>query len=111
MASRKSNFQAKKDNVGAKPHQGSAQNTGDIGALIGKLDAAALIKDVAVFHAGTKRNDKGEVIASGGRVLAVAATGKDAAAAQALAYRGVDAIDWPGGFCRRDIGWRAIGRK
>ncbi|MCI5069211.1 GlxA family transcriptional regulator [Acidovorax sp.] len=41
MASRKSNFQAKKDNVGAKPHQGSAQNTGDIGALIGKLDAAS----------------------------------------------------------------------
>lgn len=82
----------------------------EVGTVIGGLDQAAAIKDVAVFHAGTKRDDQGEIVATGGRVLAVTATGKDVAAAQALAYRGVDAINWPGGFCRRDIGWRAIAR-
>src|SRR5690606_15751833 len=55
------------------------------GTVIGKLEAAEAIGNVAVFHAGTRHNDNGEIVAAGGRVLAVAARGKDAAAAQALA--------------------------
>jgi phosphoribosylamine--glycine ligase len=51
------------------------------------------------------------VLANGGRVLGVTATGGTIAAAQKAAYRAVDAIIWPDGFCRRDIGWRAIGRR
>ncbi|MBF0094263.1 MAG: phosphoribosylamine--glycine ligase [Alphaproteobacteria bacterium] len=61
-----------------------------------------------VYHAGT-RADGGRVLADGGRVLGVAATGATVALAQRTAYAAVDAIDWPEGFCRRDIGWRAIG--
>ena len=62
-----------------------------------------------VFHAGTKRAD-GRLVAAGGRVLGVTALGKTVTEAQARAYGSVDRIDWPGGFCRRDIGWRAVGR-
>ena len=61
---------------------------------------------VAVFHAGTRR-DGDRLLADGGRVLAVSAFGADAAEAQMNAYAAVDLIDWPEGFCRRDIGWRA----
>ena len=61
-----------------------------------------------VFHAGTSRRDDGALIATGGRVLGVTATGATLKEAQAAAYAAVDAIDWPGGFCRRDIGWRAL---
>ena len=64
--------------------------------------------DVMVFHAGTTRRPDGALIASGGRVLNVCARGRDLIAARALAYKTVDAIDFPGGFCRRDIGWRAL---
>jgi phosphoribosylamine--glycine ligase len=49
------------------------------------------------------------VVANGGRVLASGATGPTLQAARDAAYAGVDALDWPGGFCRRDIGWRALG--
>jgi len=62
-----------------------------------------------VFHAGTAGRD-GSFIAAGGRVLNVTARGATLAEAQARAYAMVDRIDWPGGFCRRDIGWRGIGR-
>jgi phosphoribosylamine--glycine ligase len=65
--------------------------------------------DVQVFHAGTAVKD-GKVLATGGRVLAVTAMAGTVAEAQAKAYAAIDAIDWPEGFCRRDIGWRAIGR-
>ena len=68
---------------------------------------AATEEGVLVFHAGTKESD-GKIIANGGRVLGVTARAKTIKAAQKLAYKGVDAIDWPQGFCRRDIGWRAI---
>jgi phosphoribosylamine--glycine ligase len=78
--------------------------------VIRGLDEAAAMPDVVVFHAGTERNAAGEVVANGGRVLGVAATGATVAEAQARAYRAVDKIDWPEGFCRRDIGWRAIAR-
>ncbi|MEI4484613.1 phosphoribosylamine--glycine ligase [Frigidibacter sp. MR17.14] len=60
-----------------------------------------------VFHAGTAARD-GAIIASGGRVLNVTARGASLAEARERAYAMVDAIDWPGGFCRRDIGWRAL---
>ena len=76
---------------------------------IAGLAAAASQPDVLVFHAGTARRDGG-IVATGGRVLAVVATAPGIAAAQARAYAAVDRIDWPGGFCRRDIGWRAIAR-
>jgi phosphoribosylamine--glycine ligase len=62
---------------------------------------------VRVFHAATRR-DNGRLLATGGRVLNVTALGSTVAEAQARAYAALDRIDWPGGFCRRDIGWRAI---
>ncbi len=76
------------------------------GGAIAGIDAAEATGAV-VFQAGTKLAD-GKLVASGGRVLAVTATGTDVKHAQAAAYRAVDAIDFPDGFCRRDIGWRAI---
>jgi phosphoribosylamine--glycine ligase len=79
------------------------------GSEIRGLDAASTIEGVQVFHAGTACNDGG-LVASGGRVLNVAAVASTIAEAQSRAYRAVDLIDWPEGFCRRDIGWRAIGR-
>jgi phosphoribosylamine--glycine ligase len=79
------------------------------GSAIGGLDAAAAVEGVEIFHAGTALQD-GRVVANGGRVLNVSALGATVAQAQARAYRAVDLIDWPGGFCRRDIGWRAVGR-
>jgi phosphoribosylamine--glycine ligase len=66
--------------------------------------------DVVVFHAGTARRPDGALIAAGGRVLNVCARARDLTAARALAYEALDRIDLPGGFCRRDIGWRALGR-
>jgi len=80
------------------------------GTVIEGLDDAAKLDRVTVFHAGTKA-DGGKIVANGGRVLAVTALGKTVSAAQAQAYKGVDAIKWPGGFCRRDIGWRAVARE
>ena len=81
------------------------------GSEIKGLDEAGQQTGVVVFHAGTKSNGKGRIQASGGRVLGVAARGKSVQEAQKRAYAGVDAIRWPEGFCRRDIGWRAIDRK
>ncbi|MBH0238177.1 phosphoribosylamine--glycine ligase [Methylobrevis albus] len=78
------------------------------GSEIGGLVAAAAVPDTMVFHAGTVA-DGARVLASGGRVLAVTGLGRTVAAAQERAYAAVDAIDWPDGFCRRDIGWRALG--
>lgn len=65
---------------------------------------------VQVFHAGTKRRDDGSLVAAGGRVLNVCAYGTDITEARERAYEAVAKIDWPGGFYRTDIGWRAIGR-
>jgi phosphoribosylamine--glycine ligase len=77
------------------------------GSEIHNLTTAAHGDDVEIFHAGTAMKD-GKLIANGGRVLNVSALGKTAAQAQRRAYQAVDLIDWPEGFCRRDIGWRAI---
>jgi phosphoribosylamine--glycine ligase len=63
-----------------------------------------------VFHAGTAMKD-GQLVATGGRVLNVTATGKSVAEAQKAAYALVDGVAWENGFCRRDIGWRAIERE
>jgi phosphoribosylamine--glycine ligase len=78
------------------------------GSVIGGLERAAAVPGVTLFHAGTARAADGTVTAQGGRVLGIAATGKTLRAARDAAYAAVDAIDWPGGFCRRDIGWRAL---
>jgi phosphoribosylamine--glycine ligase len=72
------------------------------GSVIAGVDAAAMTEAI-VFHAGTARRDDGALVATGGRVLAVTGTGATVGEARAAAYAGVDAIDWPGGFCRRDI--------
>jgi phosphoribosylamine--glycine ligase len=77
------------------------------GTVIRGLDKAAAVEGVEIFHAGTVVKD-GALVANGGRVLNVTALGRDVAEAQARAYRAVDSIDWPEGFCRRDIGWRAV---
>ena len=77
------------------------------GSEIKGLDALPEDSRNQVFHAGT-REDGGRILAHGGRVLNVTARGDSLAEAQARAYAMVDAIDWPGGFCRRDIGWRAL---
>jgi phosphoribosylamine--glycine ligase len=79
------------------------------GTEIRGLDGAAADPAITIFHAAT-RLDEGRLLADGGRVLGVTALGDDAAAAQRKAYEAVDRIDWPEGFCRRDIGWRAIRR-
>ena len=80
------------------------------GSEIRGIEVAAALPDVQIFHAGTLRED-GVVKANGGRVLNVTALGRDVSEAQARAYAAVDLIDWPEGFCRRDIGWRAIARE
>jgi len=80
------------------------------GSTIGGLDAAAEIEDVEIFHAGT-REDNGRILANGGRVLNVSALGKTVGEAQRRAYQAVDLIRWADGFCRRDIGDRAVARE
>jgi phosphoribosylamine--glycine ligase len=81
------------------------------GTEIRGIENAGRLGDVVVFHAGTARDAEGRLIATGGRVLGVSALGKTVAEAQARAYAAVDQIDWPDGFCRRDIGWRAVGAR
>jgi len=79
------------------------------GSEIRGLERAAAAPGVLVFHAGTEADADGRVRATGGRVLNVCATGNDLRTARDAAYAAVEAIDWPEGFCRRDIGWRALG--
>jgi phosphoribosylamine--glycine ligase len=80
------------------------------GSVINGLDAAAALDGIEIFHAGTAR-DGDNLVANGGRVLNVTALGPTVSAAQTRAYEAVSLIDWPEGFCRRDIGWRAIERE
>jgi phosphoribosylamine--glycine ligase len=68
-------------------------------------------EDVEVFHAGTARRADGALIAAGGRVLNVCARGATLEAARARAYAAIARIDWPEGFHRTDIGWRALSHK
>jgi phosphoribosylamine--glycine ligase len=77
------------------------------GSMIGGLEALPEDSTHMLFHAGTAEKH-GKIVAVGGRVLAATARGATLAEAQAQAYSMVDMIDWPQGFCRRDIGWRAL---
>jgi len=82
------------------------------GTVIKKLDKAEQASpSVKIFHAGTALDEDGNLVAVGGRVLGVTAKGKDIEEARARAYNAVDAIDWPEGFFRCDIGWRALRHK
>jgi phosphoribosylamine--glycine ligase len=85
--------------------------TPEKGTEIKALDKAEALDDVLVFHAGTKLTATGTLVADGGRVLNLVGLGKTVSEAQARAYAAVDAVDWPGGFCRRDIGWQAVKRE
>ncbi|RCK34837.1 phosphoribosylamine--glycine ligase [Thalassospira xiamenensis] len=92
--------------MAAKGYPGSYEKGTEIRNV---ADADAMDK-VKVLHAGTKM-DGDKLTATGGRVLGVTARGTSVTEAQKRAYQAVDAINWPGGFCRRDIGWRAIARE
>jgi phosphoribosylamine--glycine ligase len=78
------------------------------GSVIRGLNEAEARPGVTVFHAGTEVAPDGMIVASGGRVLTVCATASDLRQARERAYAGVDAVVWPEGFCRRDIGARAL---
>jgi phosphoribosylamine--glycine ligase len=80
------------------------------GTEIRGLEAARKVPGVEVFHAGTRREGN-RLLATGGRVLCVTARGKTVGEAQQRAYEAVRVIDWPGGFYRTDIGWRAVARE
>jgi phosphoribosylamine--glycine ligase len=80
------------------------------GSQIEGLDEAAKVEGVEIFHAGTVAKDD-KILANGGRVLNVCASGTTVAEAQRRAYEAVDRIKWPDGFCRRDIGWQAVKRE
>jgi phosphoribosylamine---glycine ligase len=80
------------------------------GSVIEGLDAAAAVEGVEIFHAGTKQ-DGDRILANGGRVLNVSALGKTVREARTRAYEAVSRIRWPEGFCRTDIGWRAVERE
>jgi phosphoribosylamine--glycine ligase len=88
--------------MAAKGYPGTPEKGGAI-----TLPAQA---DAKIFHAGTAMKD-GQLVANGGRVLNVTGRGKTATEAQAKAYAAVDAISFPSGFCRRDIGWREVARE
>jgi phosphoribosylamine--glycine ligase len=77
------------------------------GGRIEGLDEAAKVEGVEIFHAGTIVRD-GAVLANGGRVLNICASGGTVKEAQARAYQAIDRIKWPDGFCRRDIAWQAV---
>ncbi len=93
--------------MAAKGYPGSYRK----GTVIrGLAEASGGQDDVKIFHAGTRRGTGGEILASGGRVLGVTALAPSIAEARSKAYAAVDRIDWPEGFCRRDIAWRALER-
>ena len=91
--------------MAAKGYPGTPEK----GGAIGNIEAAE-VDGAKVFHAGTALKDD-VLVANGGRVLNVTSTGANVTAAQAGAYRAVDAIDFATGFCRRDIGWREVERE
>ncbi len=80
------------------------------GSQIKGLEEAAQDPDVEIFHAGTRLSETGDILANGGRVLNVTARGASVAQARERAYAAIEKIDWPEGFCRKDIGWRAMER-
>jgi phosphoribosylamine--glycine ligase len=92
--------------MAAKGYPGPVQK----GTEIKNIGAADMQEETRIFHAGTALDGDGHLIASGGRVLAVTSRGDDVAQARARAYEAVSVIDWPGGFYRKDIGWRALSK-
>ena len=80
------------------------------GSQINNLEAAAEADCVEIFHAGTRSVDK-MIQANGGRVLNICALGSSVLEAQQRAYEAISKVNWPEGFCRRDIGWRAVQRE
>ncbi|MEC9077847.1 MAG: phosphoribosylamine--glycine ligase [Pseudomonadota bacterium] len=78
------------------------------GSIIKMPDPDSHCDNVKIFHAGTLRNENGDLVANGGRVLGVAAMGDDIATSHQNAYQALNSIEWPEGFFRRDIGWRVI---
>jgi phosphoribosylamine--glycine ligase len=92
--------------LAAKGYPGTPEK----GTEIRGLDAARQVAGVEIFHAGTRR-EGARILADGGRVLNVTALGATVGEAQARAYAAIQKIDWPGGFCRSDIGWRAVVRE
>ena len=88
--------------IASKGYPGSYEKNTPI-----NLENAQSAQSVEIFHAGTAIKD-GKLVATGGRVLNVTAMGANLKEAQQRAYEAVDKVDWPNGFCRRDIGWRAI---
>jgi phosphoribosylamine--glycine ligase len=80
------------------------------GSEIRGIEKASELPGVTIYYAGV-RAEGARLLANGGRVLAVTAKGENVAQAQSRAYAAVDVINWPEGFCRRDIGWRAIARE
>ncbi len=93
--------------MAAKGYPGRYEKGDVISGLAEARDGA----DVEIFHAGTSLVDDSKIIATGGRVLNVTARGETVTQAQIRAYDAVSKIDWPGGFCRNDIGWRAVNRE
>jgi phosphoribosylamine--glycine ligase len=93
--------------MAAKGYPGSYTKGEDLSGL----KAAERETGATVFHAGTKLSDEGMLVTNGGRVLNIVALGDTVTEAQAAAYQAVDIVNWPGGFCRRDIGWRAVARE
>ncbi|MDX1738237.1 MAG: phosphoribosylglycinamide synthetase C domain-containing protein, partial [Alphaproteobacteria bacterium] len=93
--------------LAAKGYPGSYEKN----TVIRSLENAQSKQNTTVFHAGTKKAENGDILATGGRVLNVVGLGNSVKEAQSTAYKAVDAIDWENGFCRRDIGWRAIARE
>lgn len=92
--------------LAAKGYPGKPES----GSVIKGIEKAQAMAEVLVFHAGTKQSAL-DLVASGGRVLNVVGLGRSVSEAQKKAYGAVDAIDWPGGFWRRDIGWQAVKRE
>jgi phosphoribosylamine--glycine ligase len=92
--------------MAAKGYPGAVEK----GSEIRGLHEAEALDEVLVFHAGTRQEGE-TILAHGGRVLAVTATGRSVSQAQERAYAAVARIDWPEGFCRTDIGWRAVERE
>jgi phosphoribosylamine--glycine ligase len=90
--------------MAARGYPGSYQKGSIIRSLPSDRD------DCRVFHAGTAMKD-GELVATGGRVLNITATGRTVSEAQAKAYQAVSSVDWDNGFYRNDIGWRAVERE
>lgn len=85
-------------------------NSPEHGSVIRGIDRATTLPGVHVFHAGTAADADGTLRAAGGRVLTVCATGGTLQAAHDSAYQAARLLDWPEGFCRNDIGWRALSR-